>query len=217
MMKILEGRKGKNLEKIFIEYIVKRPWKNGVNEAMIISNFFLLHHLAWTLRSFHHQFLVYLRWWKELPTFKLIKEGKKVGGVFLRHKVNTEGKKRITLTIQCSTEAPWLWIQREKERKKETSIIHLCVAFIIGKRECCFFIIEKEKRQSQETSLLFVSLGKENKRSVFPQVFSYIFWFLSWLKKAPFFFLALLLHMEMSWVVYENLFFFKIIITFKKN
>jgi len=188
----MEGRKGKNLEKIFIEYILKRPWKNGVNEAMIISNFFLLLHLAWTLWSFHHQFLVYLRWWKELPTFKLIKEGKKVGGSSFATKkqvyINTEGKKRITLTIQCSTEAPWLWIQREKERKKETSIIQLCVAFIIGKRECCFFIIEKEKRDSQETSLLFVSLGKENRRSVFPQVFSYIFWFLSWLKKAPFFF-----------------------------
>ena len=93
----MEGRKGKNLEKIFIENILKRPWKNGVNEAMIISNFFLLHHLAWTLWSFHHQFLVCLRWWKELPTLKLIKEGKKVGGEFLRHKetgINTEGKKR---------------------------------------------------------------------------------------------------------------------------
>jgi hypothetical protein len=87
-------------------------------------------------------------------------------------------------------------------RKKETSIIHLCVAFIIGKRECCFFIIEKEKRQSQETSLLVfratVSLEKENKRSVFPQVFSYSGSFLD-LKKLLFFFpLALLLHMEMS-------------------
>jgi hypothetical protein len=38
-----------------------------------------------------------------------------------------------------------LAMDSKKKRKKETSIIHLCVAFIIGKRECCFFIIEKEK------------------------------------------------------------------------
>jgi hypothetical protein len=138
MMK-MEGRKGKNLEKIFIENILKRPWKNGVNEATIIRNFFLLHHLAWTLWSFHHQFLVYLRWWKELLTLKLIKEGKKRGGGGVpspqrnRYKHRRKEKNNLDYTMQYGG------------RKKETSIIHLCVAFIIGKRECCFFIIEKEK------------------------------------------------------------------------
>jgi len=197
----MEGRKGKNLEKIFIENILKRPWKNGVNEGRIISNFFLLHHLAWTLWSFHHQFLVYLRWWKELLTLKLIKEGKKGGGGgggFLRHKetgINIEGKKRITLTIQCSTEAPWLWIQREKERKKETSIIHLCVAFIIGKRECCFFIIEKEKgsrrKQVFSSSVLLYRWRKKIKGRSSLKSSRILVPFLT-------FFLALLFHMEME-------------------
>jgi len=46
---------------------------------------------------------------KRASYFKTYKgRKKKGGGVFLRHKetgINTEGKKRITLTIQCSTEA----------------------------------------------------------------------------------------------------------------
>jgi len=48
---------------------------------------------------------------KRASYFKTYKGRKKRGGgggVFLRHKetgINTEGKKRITLTIQCSTEA----------------------------------------------------------------------------------------------------------------
>jgi hypothetical protein len=63
---------------------------------------------------------------KRASYFQTYKGRKKGGGEFLRHKetgINTEGKKRITLTIQCSTEAPWLWIQRKKERKRQASSI----------------------------------------------------------------------------------------------
>jgi hypothetical protein len=45
---------------------------------------------------------------KRASYFQTYKGRKKGGGEFLRHKetgINTEGKKRITLTIQCSTEA----------------------------------------------------------------------------------------------------------------
>jgi hypothetical protein len=81
------------------------------------------------------------------------------------------------LTIQCSTEAPWLWIQREKkkERKKETSIIHLCVAFIIGKRECCFFIIEKEKGSPRKQVFSYSGSFLDLKKLLFFFLFFYIY------------------------------------------
>ena len=56
----------------------------------------------------------------------------------------------------------------KKRKKKDVGIVLLCVAFIIGKRECCSFI-RKRKRQPQETNLLVfrstVSLEKMKGRS----------------------------------------------------